>query len=580
MIPTRFPSPRETSRLAQPTPMLALCFLLAVLLCPAAPAADPPEASPAEAASIVATFRDRLHPEELNRWMLFKKSSEDPVRASEELVLLKVLAREAEALGLDQKPEVRWRLDRAELAILWPKVLQHTLSGLLIDEQDVSQLAGRLETMPRRVRLRNIFKRFPRDADDNRKAAIRARMESVVERWRQGEDFRQLAREESDSQTRWQGGLLGNVRAGTLRPAIDKIAMTMEPGQISDILEEEEGLTVLFCEKILDAVVRSPEELRTIARQRLENQREGKLTRELEDELLAESGLSFTWPDASASTEDQSGEAVVAHWLEGRLTVDELESWLKSLGPPSQGLDMPREWIERQIRTWVIHRMARLRARRLGLIDASVREPLFFSRLQALAGQALARRVSERFEPITETKMRQAYDRWIADPETEPEPVFMRPEIFELRVLQLPLETQDPRPTYELAETLSRRLQAGELDFARAAAEFSAHGSKAQGGSLGGVSMRQINRRFGFGLSRALQGLQVGEISAPVEESEALWILSLDGLEASRAMTFEEARARIEQRLGQERAEQFQQEVTDQLWSDLEARDAQGRAVD
>lgn len=558
---------------------LASALTLALLLAQSASADEPADAAQGEEGPVVATFRDRLHPEELERWLQFKRSSTDPGRASEELVLLKVLAREAEALGLDREPEVHWRLDRAELAILWPKVLEQALAAAAIDEKEVIELANRLEPMPRRVRLRNIFKRFPTDADENRKAAIRARMESVVTRWKNGEDFRQLARAESDSQTRWQGGLLGNVRAGTLRPTIDKAAMAMEPGQISEILEEQEGLTLLFCEKVLEAVHRTPEELQAIARKRLNNQLQKRLTHDLEQELLHEAGLAFTWPSPSIPEAAESSRAI-AQWLEGRLTVDDLDSWLKSMGPRSQGTDMPRDWIERQIKTWVIQRMARLRARRLGLVEASVGEQMYFSRLQTLAGQALTRRVRAKFQPITDDEKRQAFDRWIENPSTEPEQAFMRPEMFELRIIQLPLDSADPRPSYEVAEQLSRQLRTGELDFAQAAEEHSTHTSSSGGGKLGPLSIRGLNRSFGFGIGRVVRQLQVGTISKPVEESKTLWILKLESIEASRPLTFDEAAARIEQRLGQEQAERLQQEVTDELWQSLDARDREREAVE
>ena len=547
-----------------------------------APPAEPQTTQESSVAteSVVATFRDRLHPQELKQWMGLEASSDEPSEASQELVLLKVLAREAEALGLDREPDLQWRLDREELAIIWPLVHRHALAGAAVDEEKVTELAGRLQTMPRRVRLRNIFKRFPSDADESRKDAIRASMESVVQRWRDGEDFKDLARQESESQTKWQGGLLGNVRPGTLRPTVDRVAMALKPGEISAILEEDEGLTLLYCEKVLDAVVRTPEELQAIARKRLKNQLDGKLTQELEDELLAEAGLVFVWPESPARRPETTGGSseVVIHWLDGRLTSEDLQAWLGSLGP--KGVHLPRERIERQIRGWVIRRMARLRAQRLGLINSSIHRQIALNRLQTLAEQALAKRVAAKFQPITEAEKRQAFNRWIAIPGQELPEAFIFPETFELRIIQLPLSSEDPRPSYEFAESLSRRLRAGELDFASAAERFSVHDSKSQGGRLGHLSNRQVNRRFGFDMSRALHGLQAGEISMPVEEAEALWILRLEGIQPRRPMTFEEAEPRIDQQLGQEQVKRLQQEITDQIWSDLEARDAQGRAID
>ena len=46
----------------------------------------------------------------------------------------------------------------------------------------------------------------------------------------------------------------------------------LHAGEVSEILAGREGLTILYCEQILEAKVPSPEEIREIARRRLENQ--------------------------------------------------------------------------------------------------------------------------------------------------------------------------------------------------------------------------------------------------------------------------------------------------------------------
>jgi peptidyl-prolyl cis-trans isomerase C len=105
-------------------------------------------------------------------------------------------------------------------------------------------------TLPEQVRVRHILLVWkPLGTRDDR-AAIREQMEPILERARAGEDFAELAREYSeDSATAANGGDTGLFYRGQMVPAFEKVAFSLEPGEVSDIVETPFGVHILRLEE-------------------------------------------------------------------------------------------------------------------------------------------------------------------------------------------------------------------------------------------------------------------------------------------------------------------------------------------
>ncbi|NNE42982.1 MAG: hypothetical protein HKN12_02125 [Gemmatimonadetes bacterium] len=89
---------------------------------------------------------------------------------------------------------------------------------------------------------------FLRD-DEALRAAARARAESVVRRLKAGEPFEDLAEQHSDDDvTKSAGGYLGNVPVEALSPEFRSKLEPLQPGEISAIIEDAEGLSVFRVE--------------------------------------------------------------------------------------------------------------------------------------------------------------------------------------------------------------------------------------------------------------------------------------------------------------------------------------------
>jgi len=87
-------------------------------------------------------------------------------------------------------------------------------------------------------------------AAEKDKAAARAKAEDLLKKVRAGADFATLAKENSsDPGSKEKGGDLGWFAAGQMVPEFDKVAFSMQPGQISDVVESQFGFHIIKVEE-------------------------------------------------------------------------------------------------------------------------------------------------------------------------------------------------------------------------------------------------------------------------------------------------------------------------------------------
>ncbi|MEM7587466.1 MAG: peptidylprolyl isomerase [Acidobacteriota bacterium] len=512
----------------------------------------------------MASFRAPITQAELERWIqgYGDTAPEDRQQALRELILSRVLAGEAVRLGLDRDPATRVELVLKDAALVRPSLVRDVNAGIHVSDAEVEAKYQSIKdtyTRPRRVRLRNLFRRYPPDADAEDRAEVRRHMEELRRRLVAGEDFAELAAAESDSQTRLQGGLLGNVRPGTLKPEVDAVAMAMQPGEISEILAGSDGLTLLYCEQILPKVHRSPEELRDIARSLLERYSYQERWAAFEEQLLAKAGPVTDW-----TALEQDLDATLVTFTGGSLSVGQVRSRVAGRRSQARLAEFPRSRVEAAITRFVTQAMMLPEAAARGLIDAELEDRMAIKRREILASKALAYLIQQRLQPPTEAEIAALYR---ASPET-----FVRPPHDQLAVLSLRIDPSDPRPAYRLGERILHRLGLGELSFAEAARRHSDHPSATQGGEVGWVARRAISGRFGIDFMRALKRMKPGERSDLVASEGRLWIIELRAVEDQRTMTFEEARSSAEQRLGNQRVRQLEAEIVAEWLERLDIR--------
>ncbi|MEE4379417.1 MAG: peptidylprolyl isomerase [Candidatus Competibacteraceae bacterium] len=547
---------------AQPFATVLILLLLMANLCQAA-----------QQETVLATYgkgehRQTVTAEQLADWKQYGFGSQAVRRefAIRELILVETLAAEAKRLALDRQPKAKFELTIKEAALSRPLLRKQLVSLIRISAAQVEAKYQSIKdtyTRPRRVRLYNIFKRYPPNATTEDKVAILKQMQSIRQRLLDGADFGQIAEAESDSQTRFRKGLIGNVPAGNLRPEIDAVAMTMKAGEISEILPGPNGLTILYCERILPKVQRNPEELREIAKNLLENQTFDQRWAQLLADLLARANPRYHWPVLEHYAEKP--DAILVEFRGGALSVRQVE-WLINQGRNTPLSRSNQTALRRRVENYLINHMGLQ-----DLIDQGLhRQPEFKSRRswmrkQWLTQQILVQRIQRQLTPPGEAEIERYFQ---AHRDT-----FKRPPHYDLSVIAMPLAQDDKRKTYRQGERIVNELHLGELDFPTAARRYSQDTSAADGGRLGEISRLALPRRLGLDVLRAVLKMQVGEVSDLVESDRGiLWILQLHGVTEERPMTFAEARRLAENRLGNERVQALEGATVDAWLESLQIR--------
>jgi parvulin-like peptidyl-prolyl isomerase len=152
-------------------------------------------------------------------------------------------------------------------------------------------------TLPEQVRVRHILLTWkPLGSQDDR-AALREEMEPILERARAGEDFAALAREFSeDSATQGNGGDTGFFYRGTMVPAFEAVAFSLQPGEISDPVNTAFGVHIIKLEERQEPRLLPLEEVREQLRDYI---REEKMKAAVEakiDELRAAADVEILIP--------------------------------------------------------------------------------------------------------------------------------------------------------------------------------------------------------------------------------------------------------------------------------------------
>jgi parvulin-like peptidyl-prolyl isomerase len=212
----------------------------------------------------------QAHPNEWNDFLeanpRFKQQAEE---IKKEFLQIKVMAERARREGLDKEEVTRLsiRLQRSQvLADAYIRELQKN-PDKLIPAEDVEQYYNENKDEFQEVRARHILvstraeeeienphektgEKKPPQKKAPTKEEARAKAQSLLDRIRKGEDFAKLAQENSDDPgSKTKGGDLDFFSKGDMVPEFDQTAFSMNPGQVSDLVESQFGYHIIRVEE-------------------------------------------------------------------------------------------------------------------------------------------------------------------------------------------------------------------------------------------------------------------------------------------------------------------------------------------
>ncbi len=129
---------------------------------------------------------------------------------------------------------------------------------------------------PEEVKASHILFKVDQAADDETKAAIKAKAEAARQRAVAGEDFAELAKELSEGPSGPKGGDLGYFTKDRMVQPFANAAFALQPGEISDVVETRFGFHVIKVDDRKPAHTVPLDEVKDRIRQGLVQEAQGK----------------------------------------------------------------------------------------------------------------------------------------------------------------------------------------------------------------------------------------------------------------------------------------------------------------
>ena len=253
----------------------------------------------------------------------------------------RLLADEAELLGVDQEAAFT-RLERQIRRVAYSDAfMAQQEAPAPPSREDIAALYERNKAryqQAERRRVLNIFKRF---GDGGPEVAVAA-LESIRERVLAGEPFDQLARTESDSETRHRGGELGFVERGRFSDDFDGVVFGLEAEVPSEVVKTADGAHLFYVANILEERSLALEDVEPLLRQEL------ALSRRLERLRTVAAALPIAAEARVATPErlrtvlgNRQQQGVILELGDYRMTAGELVEQVRTLGQQMGGRQPP-----------------------------------------------------------------------------------------------------------------------------------------------------------------------------------------------------------------------------------------------
>lgn len=162
---------------------------------------------------------------------------------------------------------------------------------------------------------------------------------------------------------------------------------------------------------------------------------------------------------------------------------------------------------------------------------------------QMFVSQVQQRDIADKIS-VTDEEAQAYYNAHKQDFTTVPE-ITLREILIEVPTSDRGVNVAQDDEAKAKAEQARARVMGGE-PFARVAGEVSASGSKANGGLIGPISYDELAPD----LQKQIDSMKIGDVTEPIRTTKGYQLLQLDSRTETKTKTFEDARADINQKVG------------------------------
>ncbi|HNB04390.1 MAG TPA: peptidylprolyl isomerase [Nitrospira sp.] len=164
------------------------------------------------------------------------------------------IADAAVAAGFTKTDEIKAKIRRAERDVVVQSYLTAEAARTTSEAQDFRSLAREqfevnraAYAVPEAVRISHILVRVDPEDDRLQEREMREKAESILSKLKEGADFSELAKQNSDDKgsANRGGELPGWVEKGKTVPPFEKAAFALKPGELSDLVRTRYGFHII-----------------------------------------------------------------------------------------------------------------------------------------------------------------------------------------------------------------------------------------------------------------------------------------------------------------------------------------------
>jgi parvulin-like peptidyl-prolyl isomerase len=144
-------------------------------------------------------------------------------------------------------------------------------------------------SIPQQAEVRVIYLSRNPNTEEGKPDPQRLLIEELLRKVQTGSDFAELARSYSEAPQRSEGGLVGWVTDKTLRKELSDVVFKLQPGQISNVVETEDGYYILSVDEIKRPSVTSLADVKKQIEQSLIQEKREEAQKKWLDSLKAKS---------------------------------------------------------------------------------------------------------------------------------------------------------------------------------------------------------------------------------------------------------------------------------------------------
>ncbi len=492
----------------------------------------------------------------LNQWLSHRKDLKKygvdaQIKAYQ---LERALLQEQTIIGAEKKAQLTFIIERSKYNKAKSIRKQMTAEGLVLNDKEVMQLyeKQKIKSQGRqdKIRLYQIFKRYPPNSDQTTKEQMYQQMLGIRKEAVSLDQFKILASQYSDSQSRFRNGLIGNVKKGLFPAELENIVFAMQAGEMSEVIRTNRGVMLFFCENRIKPKPRTEEQIMDTAKKQVKNFYFNRQWKSIQAETIQAQDIKINW----AQLENENNKNIVTSKVTA-LNKTQL-SWL------FKGNDLKK--IDKEKFISVVNEYILTRTFYEGLTDDEKSE-LSLSEKHEL-DRVLAQEI---LDFLIRKEAKEPSVAEINKYHAEHTDNFIKKPQYHISGLALKIEG-DRFETYAEAENILNLIQTKDITIAQAADKYSVFNNKHPNGFLGAIPKDKLGPVLGLDLFKAVLELDVGQVSDLIEtDTSYLWIIKLESIEASRVMTFAEAKSQVIQELKLKDSKRIRSEVIERLLDDV-----------